>query len=1066
MSRRRPNLGPPTSKLSVGTPAQIVTRPAPANIPQVEQAPVSSTPISAQCGGKIRMRMSAPLRQSAPRIREEEDVDSEELTAVPMPIGIAGLPSFNLLPPCQVVARETVVSSSVKTAAVSSSNGLVSSSMTSTSVPRPAFTFSAPLVTVSPYELDAAVSSKPPSFNFSSPLLVNPLKKKTPEKESIEPAESELRSGSALEVFRGKSLEVVPIVVAVTESAPVISGFGDKFKTPTDSWTCSVCCVTNSKDKSSCLACESPAPKPAKEMSVTSTQTTKGFGDEFKMNAAQWECSVCMVRNSDKDNRCKSCEELRPGCKTAVIPSSVSNFKFGFQPGQHQTTTKFGTETSTSCESKEFSFGAPSKKEETFTGFKFGANIEVSKEKSLQTPFKFGSVIESSKKIEATCSGPSFNVVEPIKNTEKAGFKFGVSIEPSKKIGEIVGGFPFGNDKNKEETKVITSNVPIASENTGPTETSQFKPKEPTQEAEEPIVARRDQNLEIDYKKKTEAEPEFKIPAPFNPAATGFNVASTTTTSASKPSPIVSFGTASTVSDSKVPLFETGSVMDILGKKTAAPSDLKQMPTSSTSAFSFGATEQTNPSFSFVKTGSSTGKSTLDFGAATEKESLTSKSSIKPATTAASFNFTGGPTSTSSLFKPSTAPSFNFGGSTVFGGPSSTVTAPAPTFGVPTVTSVIPPFGTTTSTPAITSFGLPTATTAPTVFGLSTTTTSLPTFGLHTATTAPTTFGVPTATAAPNSFVLPTTSSITGSTVGSSVPTSSSSIFSFGSGVGATPTTATAPSNAFSFGTPQTSTAPFNFGPSAPPYQFPKETSIPAKSGGFGFSAPTTAVPTSTTPAGGVFSFGSSNVAGPATTPLETPKIQFNFGTPQQTTPSTVPAPAFGSFGAIATKTTSAPFSVFNQTSSSTTAFGEMTPKSSVTTFGATAATPFGSLPPTGFGAAPPAASSSASPFTFVAAPASIPPAFNTSSSFNFSGTTVSTAAVPPQQPGGLFQFGLSNSTPAVSSGFNFTPAATFTSPDAPSPGFASGFLGGNPFDNTGSVSGPNRKIRKAVRRR
>lgn len=1073
LSRRRPNLGPPTSKLSVGTPAQIVTRPAPANLSQIEPALVSSTPISAQVGGKMRMRMSAPLRKSAPRIREDEDVESEELTAVPMPISIAGLPSFNLLPPCSVVEKATVVSTktSVKTAAVMSSNGLVSSSMTSTSAPRPAFTFSAPLVTVSLYEVDAAVSSKPLSFNFSSPLLVNASPKKTPEKETTtKPAEVELKSGSVLDVLRGKSQEAVPVLEPVTKSPPVLSGFGDKFKAPTDSWTCSACCVTNSKDKSSCVACESPAPNAVKAMPIAAAAPaaappTKGFGDQFKMTAAQWECSMCMVRNADKDDRCKSCEEARPGSKPAVKPSSVSTFKFGIQPGQ-QTAPKFGTESSALTQTKGFSFGTSSEKEESSSslGFKFGASIEVSKDKSVTPGFKFGNVIEPSKKIEASSSESGVEVVEPSKIPEKAGFKFGTSIEPSKKTEETSGGFKFGNDKKLEESKAITSTAPVASENTGTNELFQFKPKEPTQKAEEPIVFGRQTDLATDDEKKTVADSQFKTSILSNQAA--FNVAPTTTSSASKSSPIFSFG-APAVPESKVSLLETGSVMDILGKKPAAPSDIKQAPVSSAPTFSFGATEQTKTSFAFGKPETSTEMPTLNFGEATEKESQIPKSTSSipttTTTTSAPFSFTGGATSTPSLslFKPATAPSFNFGGSTVFGASVSS----APTFGASTTvaTSTNPPFGITTSAPAPSTFGLPT--TASIAFGLSTSTTSLPTFGSQTATAAaPTAFGIP---AAPPSFGLPTTTtSATRSTVGSAVPASSSSIFTFGSGAGATPTTSTstsaAPSMAYPFGTTQTSMGSFNFGSSAPPpYQFSKDATKPASSGGFGFGAPTTSVPSSTTPAGGIFAFGASNVATPTTTPSEAPKIQFNFATSQQTTPSTVAAPTFGSFGAGAPKTTSAPFSGFNATSSSTPAFGDMTQKSSVTAFGAAASSPFGSLPPTGFGAA-----AAAAPFSFGVPSASAPSAFTASSSFNFSGSAAApAAAAPPQQPAGLFQFGVNAAPPAVNSGFNFPPAASFNPPDAPSPGFAPVFPGANPFDNTGSAGGA-RKMRKAVRRR
>ncbi|XP_057377953.1 nuclear pore complex protein Nup153-like [Daphnia carinata] len=1111
LSRRRPNLGPPTSKLSVGTPAQIVSRQAPTSIHPLESAAVSSTPISTQAGGKMRMRTSAPVRKSAPRIQEDEDKELEELAAVPMPLGLNSLPSFNLLPSLSVAPTSTVASSSVKTlaSAGTSSNGLVHSAAISVSVSRPTFTFSAPLVTVSSYEVETTASSKPPSFNFSSPLLVKPATEKATEKEAVRPTELNLKSGSVLEVLRGKTQEVAS---ATETTTPPTSGFGEKFKPPSDSWTCSVCCVTNPKSKSACLACESPAvaSKPANIVPIAAKPTTTGFGDQFKMASTQWECSVCMVRNSDADNRCKSCEEPRPGTKPAVAPSAVSTFKFGIQPTQ--TGTKFGTESSTSSQTTGFSFGVSNKKEDSSAGFKFGVSSEASKEVKETSGFKFGNTIEH-KKVESV---PSVASTEPA-STEKGGFKFGASIEPSKAT-EPVGGFKFGNDKKTEETNVTTPVV--SSESTiKPTQLFGLKPAESTtNKAEETNMVGQGVTSHSSTKSETGA-PIFKVPALMPQVSTGISAAATTTTPASKASPIFSFGTAPVVPISKTSILETGSVMDILGKKPTAPVVAGQTPVTSAPTFSFGASDQTKTPFSF----GSAEKSTLKLGTAA-KEAETSKSSLlAPTTSSTSFNFTGAPTSTSAEapFKPTATPAFNFGGPTTFGGVAATT---ASTFGAPSTTATSSAFGMKAAGTAATTFGLPSATTAPVAFGVSTTTSASTTFGLPAISTAPSTFGIPTTSAPPTTFGvpstsaatttfglpttsaasttfglpptsaastafalpptsaaptpfgisstsatpiafgLPTTSAVTTTAVGSIVPASSSSIFTFGSTAGATTTSSS--SSGFSFGlAPSSTQAPFSFGAAAPPpYQFPKETPKLSSSsvGAFGFGGPVTAATTSATPAGSVFSFGSGNVAPAATaTPSEAPKLQFSFGTPQE--PATSTAPTFGSFGAsAATKTTAAPFMGFNSSTSSTPAFGEMATKSTVTPFGAT---PFGTLPPTGFGAAAP---SSSSTFSFGAQPsgaAAAPPTFNAASSFNFGAPTVPTPSVVPQQPTGLFQFG-SAPTPAVNSGFNFASSPGFTTPDAPSPGFASGFLGANPFDNTGSAGGPNRKIRKAVRRR
>ena len=1049
LSRRRPNLGPPATKLSVSTPAQVVNRPLPPTVKtHAETAPVASTPISAQSGGKMRTRKAAPLRESAreaARIREEEEEEpiTSDLTAVLMPIG--SLPTFGLLPPPPSVSAP-VVASTVKTsfAVTTSSNGLFSSTLTtSTPAPRPAFTFSAPLVTVSPNEAAAAISSKPPSFNFSSPLLVKPMTAKTPEKEPTIQPEVQLKTGSVLEALGSKkSQETASVVVTKQPPVATTSGFGEKFKPPSDSWTCSVCCVTNPKDKSKCVACESPgpaAPKPAVAAPVTPAPLTKGFGDQFKMSSSQWECSVCMVRNLEKDDRCKSCEEPRPGSKPKPTPPSISNFKFGVQSST--ASAKFGAEstipTTVSSDhptTSAFSFGT--KKEDASAGFKFGATVGAPKETKELGGFKFGSAMEPSKKAEKESSGFKFGAtMEPAKTTETPGFKFGASMEPIKKTEEAVG------DKKAEEPalpKTVSQPVVVPESTTSFSFQSAAKPK-----PEEPKVF---DLPTLEPIKKIEAEPQtFKMPTSSSSSLAGFSMAATTTTAASKSNPIFSFGTAT---DSKnVTTLETGSVMDILGKKPApafafGPTPVEHQGTRvinvtvadsdrpvSSAPFSFGAaTEQPKPSFSFAtKPATTTDK--FAFGA-TEEPSVTKTSAVPSSSTPFSFT-AGAPTSTPSLsmFKPSTVaaaapPSFSFGGPTAFG-----ASAAPPVFGATsTAAAAAPAFGTTT-------------------------------------TAAPPAFGVPTTTAAP--FGLATTSTVT------TAPASSSgSIFSFGA---ATPVaTSTAPSS-FSFGlapaSSSSSAAPFAFS-APPPYpSFPKEAPKPA-AGGFGFTAPSTAASSAAPAAPALFSFGSASAAAPATTtPSEAPKVQFSFGTPQQTTPSTAAAPSFGSFGGSATKTTTAPFT-FGAASPATPAFGDMTAKSSAAApFGAPVTTPFG--PPTGatgFGA-PPAASSfgAASPFSFGSSAAAPSTTFSAAPSFNFGGSAPNAAAAPqPPSVGPVFQFGsAASTTPAVNSGFSFGPTPAFTTPDAPSPGFSNNLFGvGNPFDNQGSASGPQRKIRKAIRKR
>jgi len=117
----------------------------------------------------------------------------------------------------------------------------------------------------------------------------------------------------------------------------------------------------------------------------------------------------------------------------------------------------------------------------------------------------------------------------------------------------------------------------------------------------------------------------------------------------------------------------------------------------------------------------------------------------------------------------------------------------------------------------------------------------------------------------------------------------------------------------------------------------------------------------------------------------------------------------------------------------------------------------FGTTSSGSFGASPAVASST---FAFGAQPTPLPaqqPIFNTPTNFGFcTGAT----AVASTTPSTVFTFG--NAAGSNSSNFNFQ---SFPGNDATSSSFASGIA--NPFDNSGSGAvGPNRKIRKAVRRR
>lgn len=89
----------------------------------------------------------------------------------------------------------------------------------------------------------------------------------------------------------------------------------DKFKPPSDTWECSVCMIRNKNDLNKCAACNNEN-KFLINTPSSSTTTTSTFGSDFKIKDSEWECSTCMVRNKMSSNKCLCCETPKPGSNT------------------------------------------------------------------------------------------------------------------------------------------------------------------------------------------------------------------------------------------------------------------------------------------------------------------------------------------------------------------------------------------------------------------------------------------------------------------------------------------------------------------------------------------------------------------------------------------------------------------------------------------------------------------------------------------------------------------------------------------------------------------------------
>ncbi|KAI0793926.1 hypothetical protein C8Q74DRAFT_1404090 [Fomes fomentarius] len=79
-----------------------------------------------------------------------------------------------------------------------------------------------------------------------------------------------------------------------------------------DSWTCSVCMLSNSSDTVKCTVCEEPrADKPKSAPVQGFNWAAAGLAHPPKAAGAQWTCSVCMLSNPNDASKCTVCDAPR-----------------------------------------------------------------------------------------------------------------------------------------------------------------------------------------------------------------------------------------------------------------------------------------------------------------------------------------------------------------------------------------------------------------------------------------------------------------------------------------------------------------------------------------------------------------------------------------------------------------------------------------------------------------------------------------------------------------------------------------------------------------------------------
>ena len=89
------------------------------------------------------------------------------------------------------------------------------------------------------------------------------------------------------------------------------ASISDKFKPKVGSWECGTCLVSNSGDKTVCVACGTL--KPGEGSSESKSKGYASISDKFKPKVGSWECGTCLVSNSGDKTVCVACGTLKPG---------------------------------------------------------------------------------------------------------------------------------------------------------------------------------------------------------------------------------------------------------------------------------------------------------------------------------------------------------------------------------------------------------------------------------------------------------------------------------------------------------------------------------------------------------------------------------------------------------------------------------------------------------------------------------------------------------------------------------------------------------------------------------
>lgn len=237
--------------------------------------------------------------------RQDDDVIAEDPKLPTVPLTLSSLPKINL--PLTVPALGTPASSSGMASGFRFSIPEVvdtQAAASETTANALTFTFSSPALINDESKTTSYSSSSSNSklssammFNSSSPSFA-PKLKATAKKEAV-PKAPKLQAGSILDILKPKG--GTPEKHVVGNASPSLQNrVEDKLNA-----------FGSPKISSEKALVEQTVNNVVEKTSVS--QGFEGFGGAFKKSNDEWECSVCMVRNKNSDEKCVACETAKPG---------------------------------------------------------------------------------------------------------------------------------------------------------------------------------------------------------------------------------------------------------------------------------------------------------------------------------------------------------------------------------------------------------------------------------------------------------------------------------------------------------------------------------------------------------------------------------------------------------------------------------------------------------------------------------------------------------------------------------------------------------------------------------